>query len=203
MPPYQSGCLRHDSSTEASCTDLSLEKTDVDGSSTELTQDNEDRGSDTGSRTCRRVSFAEGHQVHSVLGLVDYTFLEHKGTWPSPYEMYQSKFHHDKIMSRIQRGKPCKKEMTYRGLEHWFASGPERLQEITTKVKKVVMEEQKRQRELEYNDPEALATRCASITAVCQQQALELANEDEQEVRLDMQRCPKKRWSLSLSRRRS
>ena len=132
---------------------------------------------------CRhRVSFDDAHRVHTVPSHEDYTYMERKSTWCSPYELLQSKFNMEKSLTRLEKGKPCKKEMTYRGLDQWTPAGTKRLQESATEVKRVVMHEQNRQRELQRYDPEAIASRCSSVSAVSVQRAIELAKEDEEEI---------------------
>lgn len=215
MPPCQSSCpLPVDEiSAETGDNDLHPLKTNSTVNITDGTVAKEEPNSATNSPACPRVSFADVHQVHFVLGLEEYTSLEHKCTWPSPYEIYQSKFHMDQLITRLLRGKPCTKDMTYRGLEAWTPSGAERLREMTSEVKRVVMEEQNRQRELELCDPEVLATRSASISVACQQRALERAEADAHEVQLysasddakskRMLHGAKKRWSLLVFKERS
>ena len=213
MPPYQSACPVNEVSAEPGSTDLLSVETENCIFNPMDTDGKEGPNEVNPTHTCRRVTFADAHQVHSVLGLEEYTLQEHKGTWPSPYEMYQSKIHTGNLISRLKKGKPCKKEMTYRGLELWTPFRAERLREITSEVQRVVMEEQNRQRELAFHDPEALAARSASISAMSQQRALDLANQDEHEARLcsesdnakdkSTQQGTRRRWSLSLYKKRS
>jgi hypothetical protein len=180
MPPYQSGCLVNEISKEETGNTELLPPVKTDHHDTD---GNDKPSNGTGHPPCRRVSFTDVDQVHSVLSLKEYTFLEHKATWIMTYEMYQSKSHVDQQMSRLLNGQPCKnKEMTYRGLENLTPSGAEQLRERSSAVRRVVMEEQHQQRQLAFCDPEALAASSASISAMSQQLALDVAKADEQEV---------------------
>ena len=151
----------------------------------------------------RCVSFVEDIQVHSIMSHEDYTFMERKSSWRSPYEVHQSKFHFDKVVSRIQQGKPCKGDMTYRGLEQFCPSGDQGLHINSRELVKAVLNEQKRLMELESCDPEAIASVSIAISERCRLRALELAKEDECEVQSILEAERPKRKSAPNCRRSS
>jgi hypothetical protein len=208
MPPYQSSYPINEITEETCSIDLLPVKKDfTDGISHSI----DNASSDFPSR--RRVTFADVDQVHSVLSREEYTELEHRSTWVSTYENCQSEFHRDEQISLLSHGKPCKSDMTYRGLERLTPSGAEHYREIALEVRRVVMEEQLRQKALQIYDPEALAIRSSSISVVSQQQARDLAKQDEQDVqpfsssdrakRKGMLKARTRWWSLSVSKTRS
>lgn len=192
MPPHELSCQIDDVSLEERST-LSINNFPKD----------QDCDSVVSPCSSRRVSFAAHTEVHEVMSHEDYTYMERKSSWRTPYEEYQSKFNLDKVVTRIQQGKPCKGDMTYRGLEQYFRSGDQGMHLNSREILKAVLNEQNRQRQLESCDPEAIASVSASLSEKCRLRALELAKDDERQVQTLLDAARSKRQSAPSGLRSS
>jgi len=138
------------------------------------------------SHPSRRVSFSDTNQVHSIFGVSEYTYAEHRATWFSPYEITQMRFYRDKLLCRLEKGKPCKsihgKEMTYRGLESCTQAGANLMRQSNLKVIRAVVSEQNRQRKLGFCDQEEIASKVVTLTAESRHRAYFVGKEDEKEA---------------------
>lgn len=202
MPPHELSCQIDDVSLEDRST-LSINNFAKD----------EDCDSVVSPCVSRSVSFAAQTEVHEVMSHEDYTYLERKSSWRTPYELYQSKFNMDKVVARIQQGKACKGDMTYRGLEQFTLSGDQGMHLKSRELLKAVLNEQTRQRQLGSCDPEAIASVSTSFSEKCRLRALELARDDELAVlsQLDAERAKRKSapsggrrgswWALGVRRK--
>lgn len=166
----------------------------------------------------RHVHFSDADDVIHIPGVNDFTYAEHRASWFSPYEITQMKFYRDKLLARLEKGKPCKcvhgKETTYRGLECMTQSAARISHQTNVKVLRAVAHEQERQRKLGTSDPEAIASKITALNAASSERALIIGKRDEEDAlelhaagKVDApvkaERRRSKRWSFTILVKRS
>lgn len=203
MPPFQVNPLTDDVSPLDNNLDLNRQKRrkkkrnagytnhsshnldNNESPSTDAQQSQNPRTTNRRSPCCRRVHFNDANEIYPTICLDDLTYCEHYSVWYSPQEHLALKFKRDKILSRMESGKPCKvdhrKDMTYRGLESMTQEGSYKVHRKTSQVIGAVMKEQERQRRRGYLDPQELASTSMALTTASKQKAWDMGRKDEEE----------------------
>ena len=88
----------------------------------------------------------------------------------------------EKVVMRMEAGKPEKRSRPYRGLICWTEKGSQVLNAQIARTVDAVMDEQDAQWDANVENPEVIAALSQQVTAVSAQKALHIAYEDEQEA---------------------
>lgn len=137
----------------------------------------------------RRVRFSDEDAEHSIIHLNDFSESERSACWWSSEERAKSTAERQKIIDRLEMGKPCKNtarnEMTYRGLECWTTDGGKELNDNIDAVIRAVIDEQDRlwQAGTERDGALLLAAKSRAVTGSSVQRAVEIGQKDEVEAR--------------------
>jgi len=135
----------------------------------------------------RKVQFVDDEENlhHSIISLSEFSDTELDACWYTSEERERSKAECEKVLHRLEQGKPCKKrnEMSYRGLECRTASGCRQFSDDIDSAIAAVMDEQDRQWAHCFDDAGLLAAKSVAVTGRSIQRALEIAQEDEEEAR--------------------
>lgn len=130
----------------------------------------------------RHVSFAQSHRYHRIISHRDFTAAERKNYWYTDRDMNRMTQEREKVLKRLEKGKPCNEDITYRGLEGWTNEGAERLNEIISSVLAAVMDEQDRQWQTHSDDEGLIAKRSRAATSESGAHAFRLAKEDRSQA---------------------
>ena len=123
------------------------------------------------------------YNVLTTMSLEDYTDEEKFLCFYSRAEYAKMTERSLKMLQRMEQGKPCKRNDSYRGLEGWTENGSRLLERDIELVLEVVGEEQERQWEQNIYDPEAIAEVCRAMTHTTKLMAIHLALADETEIK--------------------
>lgn len=131
----------------------------------------------------RAVTFAITNKLFEIMSLEDYSEKEIRRCWYSPEEKEKMNHSKDKLVARMEAGKPLKGDMTYRGLECWTTAGGEELDANIARVVDAVMDEQDRQWAENNDDFELIAKVSSVATSGSAELAREIAVQDEKEAK--------------------
>jgi len=131
----------------------------------------------------RRVRFSACITQHTVMNTDNYSESERKLCWYDKEDKAEMNKKHDKIVRRYEKGKPCKRGMTYRGLDVWTDKGQDKFEETIERLLDAVIDEQDDQWLRDYIDTDRLARASRSISKRDVRHALEVARVDEIEAR--------------------
>jgi hypothetical protein len=138
--------------------------------------------------TSTLVQFAVTIKHHEVMSRYEYTSAELKNCWFTLEEKQKMNASKDKVVVRMEKGKPAKGNHPYRGLECLTQTGSDALDLNISKVVDAVMDEQEAQWKAGQvhpnNDLDRLAAISQAMTGHSQLEAYELAAEDERDARL-------------------
>eukprot|EP00934_Nitzschia_sp_Nitz4_P006213 Nitzschia sp. Nitz4//scaffold139_size61406//47073//48035//NITZ4_006465-RA/size61406-processed-gene-0.71-mRNA-1//1//CDS//3329535867//6203//frame0 len=165
------------------------------------------------------------HQVHEIMNLASYKTSEKKHYWYSPKDMAKMTAEREKVLARLEQGKPCKSAtyhtvdeehpiegwvipMSYRGLDCWTYEGSQNLDKRISRVISAVMDEQDRQWQVDDDDSDLIAQISQRETEESVLMAYKIAKQDEEEAKqawapAPSKEKPKKRASLKSKRRDS
>jgi hypothetical protein len=130
-----------------------------------------------------RVRFAEAVKRYDVLSLDDYTKREVTKSWYSEEEKDKITAKINKLVTRMDLGKTCKRKTTYRGLECWTEQGSIKLDQCISRTVDAVMDEQDAQWAAGLDNWNQMAKYSRAVSEESKNRALELAEEDAQEAR--------------------
>jgi hypothetical protein len=137
-------------------------------------------------RSRGRVEFEDVVKKHAVIGLSEYSSLEHSACWYSKSEKNQMNEEREKIVARLELDRLCKNnpvnEMSYRYLDCWTIAGSKELTASINQVLTAVLDEQDLQWGLGLDDADRIASKSLEVTGTTQDRALKIAQEDEREV---------------------
>jgi hypothetical protein len=135
-------------------------------------------------RSQRAINFSPTVEYYDVIGLDDYSEKEFRRCWYSSEEKDKMNRNKDKLVARLEAGKPPRGDMTYQGLQCWTNAGGLLLDQSIALVVNSVMDEQDRQWAANKDDFDRLAEISATASAHSAKTALERGLEDEMEARL-------------------
>lgn len=138
------------------------------------------------SRQDRKVHFDDQclEHVREYIGLQDYTEKEHHKCWYSPEDKLKNEHRRFKVLVRMEEGKACKPNMTYRGLDYLTTRGEILLDQTISACVDAVMDEQEQQWENGIDDYDKIAEISSNATIQAKQNALQVALQDEQDAKL-------------------
>ena len=167
-----------------------MAKSKVIGSSdntlmTQETLDTSESGNDNhnmmGSGKPSLVKFAKtAPVVHETLDLKDYSQDEKDGCWFTSEEKEKYTSKREKIIVRMELGKPEKNGKPFRGLECWTEKGSKALNEQITRTINAVMDEQDRQWASGVDDYTKLANVSKQCTTKSKEAAINVGMQDEE-----------------------
>jgi hypothetical protein len=122
-------------------------------------------------------------EIREIDSCIYLTSEEKSKSWWSSSEKSKMMARHEKIVNRMESGKPCKENHTYRGLEAWTEEGTALLDEVINRCVDAVLTEQEHQWLKQKDNFEKLATVSRSLTAECAKRARESGKKDEDAAR--------------------
>lgn len=164
-----------------------VEESTFDVDENDVSESYSSSSSSSSSRSCgpqRAIHFSPDIEYHEIICLEDYTEKELRKCWYSPEEKDKMNRNKDKVVARLEAGKPAKRDMTYQGLHCWTTAGGQALDESIALVVNSVMDEQDRQWAANQDDFERIAEISASVTSHSARAALSTGLSDEMEARL-------------------
>jgi len=132
----------------------------------------------------RAVVFAMTPKYREIISRHDYSEKEIRRCWYSVEEKEKMNRSKDKMVARLEAGKPARGSATYRGLECWTTKGGQDLDEKIAAVVNAVMDEQDRQWSVNCDDHDRIAQVSATVTAESAIIARRLAMQDEKEAKV-------------------
>jgi hypothetical protein len=114
----------------------------------------------------------------------DYSTRERNRCWWSPSEKERCMSKHERVVSRMEHHKPCRKNETYRGLESWTSQGAGKLDQVINLCVDAVMDEQDYQWKVHKDDFTRIASICQRVTADSAKRARHVGMRDEREALL-------------------
>eukprot|EP00339_Tiarina_fusa_P027592 CAMPEP_0117014682 /NCGR_PEP_ID=MMETSP0472-20121206/11863_1 /TAXON_ID=693140 ORGANISM="Tiarina fusus, Strain LIS" /NCGR_SAMPLE_ID=MMETSP0472 /ASSEMBLY_ACC=CAM_ASM_000603 /LENGTH=314 /DNA_ID=CAMNT_0004718297 /DNA_START=60 /DNA_END=1004 /DNA_ORIENTATION=- len=115
--------------------------------------------------------FIESHEL--------YTEEERKACWYTSEEKETYTNKREKIVIRMEAGKPEKRSRPYRGLDCWTEQGSKVLNAQIARTIDAVMDEQDAQWDAGLDDHKRIAAMSQAVTCVSAEKALHIAYEDE------------------------
>ena len=176
-----------DSASSSSCSSTVSTR-----STTSLPSKRESEVSQRNTRKGKSVSFHKSVRVQPVLHVKDYTKEEFAATWYSKSEIVAIRDVIVKAIKEMEAGGATTAETKraqflhnrFRGLETRTAKGSSMKGESRMLSKTVVLQEQKRQRQLNISDPDYLALLYKQNSQISKVMAQEMAMDDEEFVSL-------------------
>jgi hypothetical protein len=167
--------------------DLDLDEEDLvsmpqeDSNHTQATDDETDSdGGDVAAPGARAVHFKMTVKKQFIDTCETYSEEERKACWYTSEEKETNANKREKIVIRMEAGKPEKRSRPYRGLDCWTEKGSKILNVQIARTIDSVMDEQDAQWDDCTDDYKTIAAMCQEVTAVSAQKALHTAFEDEQ-----------------------
>ncbi|KAG7350942.1 hypothetical protein IV203_010302 [Nitzschia inconspicua] len=114
----------------------------------------------------------------------DFSTRERNRCWWSPSEKEKCMSKHERVVSRMEHRKPCRKHETYRGLESWTSQGAAYLDQVINLCVDAVMDEQDHQWRVQKDDFERIAAISQRVTADSAKRARQVGLKDEREAML-------------------
>lgn len=114
----------------------------------------------------------------------DFSTRERNRCWWSPSEKEKCMSKHERVVSRMEHRKPCRKHETYRGLESWTSQGAAKLDQVINLCVDAVMDEQDHQWRVHKDDFERIAAISQRATADSAKRARHVGLKDEREALL-------------------
>jgi trimeric autotransporter adhesin len=114
----------------------------------------------------------------------DYSTRERNRCWWSPSEKEKCMSKHERVVSRMEHQKPCRKNETYRGLESWTSQGAAKLDQVINICVDAVMDEQDYQWKVQKDDFDRIAAISRRVTADSANRAKLVGMRDEREALL-------------------
>ena len=145
--------------------------------------DESDSPSSSTSGPQRALTFAPTNKYFEIMSLEDYSEKELRRCWYTPEEKEKMNKSKDKLVARLETGKPLKGDMTYRGLECWTVDGGQELDDNIARVVDAVMDEQDRQWAEDDDNFELIAEISQGASAGSAELARSLAIQDEKEAK--------------------
>lgn len=134
----------------------------------------------------RRIYFDDEciEHLQEYIGLQDYTEKELQKCWYSREDRLKNEHRRSKVLKRMNEGKACEPNMTYRGLEYLTSRGGILLDQRIGACIDSVMDEQDQQWASGIDDFYKIATIASNTTVESKLNALTVALRDEQEAKL-------------------
>lgn len=114
----------------------------------------------------------------------DFSTRERNRCWWSPSEKEKCMSKHERVVSRMEHRKPCRKHETYRGLESWTSQGAAKLDQVINVCVDAVMDEQDHQWRVHKDDFERIAAISQRATVDSAKRARHVGLKDEREALL-------------------
>jgi hypothetical protein len=127
----------------------------------------------------RTITFAVAIKRQEIPSHEDYSEKELKKCWYTDADKEKMQLTKDKTVARIEKGKPAKGSVPYRGLECWTTVGGELLDQHISIVVAAVMDEQDAQWDADSDDRARIAAVSQAATGHSQEKAYRVAAEDE------------------------
>jgi hypothetical protein len=127
----------------------------------------------------RTITFAVAIKRQEIPSHEDYSEKELKKCWYTDADKEKMQVTKDKTVARIEKGKPAKGSVPYRGLECWTTVGGELLDQHISVVVAAVMDEQDAQWDADSDDRARIAAVSLAATGHSQEKAYRVAAEDE------------------------
>jgi hypothetical protein len=128
------------------------------------------------------IRFSSIVAIHSVSSLSTYTKKERNSCWYSDAAIEKSTERRNKILARIEAGKPATSKQTYRGLETHTKQGTDDVSEHINRMIAAVINEEDRQWSIGINDEDRISRISQQISKTKVAEALQAAKQDDDDA---------------------